>query len=320
MTTTARVLLPASDDEDRYLPEGPHVVAVQGRTALAWINIQYDADATSGAVHLWFPDANEHEVLHLPGRPGFFAPTDRPNTLLVGCDKDIALLDATTMDWEVLATIPDADPRTIINDGNVVPGGLGVVFGTKDTKFKDPIANLYLFTVADRRIVVLADRQTCSNGKVFADGGRTLYDIDTPRHRIDRYRFDLDARTATREGVAADLEGTGASPDGMTDCGDGTVIVALYNGHRGGDGRAVRVDLRTGGIVEDWATPGSPRVTCPLLWERGGKVQLVLTTATEGMPADQQAASPHAGLLFVADTSLTAVPAAEVVRVGPAAG
>ena len=89
-----------------------------------------------------------------------------------------------------LATIPDANPRTIINDGEVVPGGRAVVFGTKDVRFADPIAHLYLFTLDDR-LTTLADGQLCSNGKVFARD-RRLYDIDTPRRNVIRYRLDLD--------------------------------------------------------------------------------------------------------------------------------
>src|SRR6185369_365700 len=100
-----------------------------------------------------------------------------------------------------------ANPRTIINDGAAVPDGSAVVFGTKDVQFKDPIAALYLFTVADRRVSVLAEGQVCSNGKVFATDadGLILYAIDTPRRVVARYRLDLARRTLAADGVAVDL-------------------------------------------------------------------------------------------------------------------
>jgi hypothetical protein len=44
-------------------------------------------------------------------------------------------------------------------------------------------------------------------------------------------------------------------------------------------------------------------------------VKLVLTTAVEGMPPEMRSRCPNAGCLFVADTALTGVPVAEVVRV-----
>ena len=74
-----------------------------------------------------------------------------------------------------------------------------------------------------------------------------------------------------------------------------------------------RVDF-SGAVIEDWTTPGSPRVTCPLLFEHGGHVRLVLTTATEGMPEDQRTQCPNAGNLFWAETSFASVPAGEIVR------
>ena len=172
--------------------------------------------------------------------------------------------------YEPLISISDTNPRTIINDAEIVPGGRAVVFGTKDTLFKEPIAELYLYTVDDNRVSLLADRQTCSNGKVFATDSRglLLYDIDTPTRRVVRYRLDVAARRATLDGVALDLADQVGFPDGMCGCGDGTVIIDFYNPDLADAGRAIRFDLATGNAIEDWITPGSPRVTCPRLVKR----------------------------------------------------
>jgi sugar lactone lactonase YvrE len=252
----------------------------------------------------------------MPARPGFAFPTDAPDTLFVGLEKAVGTLNLKSGLWTPFATIPDDDPRTIINDGEIVPGGRAVVFGTKDVRFADPIAALYLFTLADHKLTTLAGGQTCSNGKVFATetGGFALYDIDTPRKVVTRYRLDVAERTLTEDRIAVDLRAEEAFPDGMCDCGDGTVIVAFYNPHRGGAGKAGRYMLGLGHPVQTWSTPGSPRVTCPLLVARDDTVKLILTTATEGMPADLRKDSPNAGNLFVADMVLSNVPAAEVVR------
>jgi sugar lactone lactonase YvrE len=100
----------------------------------------------------------------------------------------------------------------------------------------------------------------------------------------------------------------------MCDCGDGTVIIAFYNPDFAPAGKAIRFDLATGKAVEEWTTPGSPRVTCPLLVKRPDGVKLILTTATEGMPAEMRAKCPSAGCLFIADTHLETCPEPEVVR------
>ena len=215
-----------------------------------------------------------------------------------------------------LATIPDDNPSTIINDAEVVPGGKAVVFGTKDTQFKEPIAILYLYTVDDSRVSLLADQQTCSNGKIFATDARglILFDIDTPTRKVVRYRLDIETRKAAFDGVALDLSDQVGFPDGMCDCGDGTVIIAFYNPDFAEVGKAIRFDLATGKAVEEWTTPGSPRVTCPLLVQRPDGVKLILTTATEGMPIDMRAKCSNAGRLFIADTQLATCPNPELVR------
>lgn len=319
--TEAKVYIEPTEEADRFLPEGPRWMTLDGRPALVWVNIQLAPDATDGELHIHFPDTDgsEDAGVGCPGRPGFVLPADETNQALVGVTKDLHLADLQEALWsDPLATIPDDNERTIINDGEVVPGGKAVVFGTKDTKFDADakLAQLYLFTVDDNRVTLLADKQVCSNGKVFAsdERGLILYDIDTPTRKVVRYRMDVAARTATPDGTALDLSNEPGLPDGMCDCGDGSVIVAFYNPDPVEAGRAVRYDLTTGAAIEEWTTPGSPRVTCPLLVQRPDGVKLLLTTAAEGMPAEQREKCPNAGCLFIANTDLKTCPAPEVVR------
>jgi sugar lactone lactonase YvrE len=314
-STPATVLHAQRSEADRFLPEGPRAVTVEGRPALAWVNIQTAPDATGGDIHVRFWDG-EHRTYAQSCRPGFLFPTDRPDTLFLGREKEVGLLHLTTNTFTPLAAIDDTNPRTIINDGEVVPGGRAIVFGTKDVRFAEPIAHLYLFTIEDRRLTVLADGQTCSNGKVFerdADG-LVLLDIDTPRKNVVHYRLDLDGRRLLDGRPILDVHEQEGFPDGMRAAPDGSVIIAFYNAALARAGRAARFDLRSGDVIEEWTTPGSPRVTCPLLVEHGGRVRLILTTATEGMPDDQRTQCPNAGHLFCAETSFASAPAGEIVR------
>jgi sugar lactone lactonase YvrE len=317
-TTTARVWFAPDDERDRFLPEGPRLVTVEDEPAVAWVNIQTTADATTGSIWVKFlAEADDQFHLTAPGRPGFLLPTNRPDTVLVGLGKELRTCNLSEVEWsEPLATIPDTNPRTIINDGEIVPGGRAVVFGTKDLRFADPIAELYLYTTDDNRLTTLAGSQTCSNGKVVArdDRGLLLFDIDTPLKVVTRYRLDVAARTLVEDGIALNLRGEPAYPDGMVDCGDGTMIVAFYDPDPVPAGRAVRYRLGTGEVIEEWTTPGSPRVTCPLLLKHDGGIKLILTTATEGMLADLREKCPEAGSLFIADTTLTSFPSPEIVR------
>jgi sugar lactone lactonase YvrE len=314
--SVASVLYAPSSESDRFLPESPHSITVANRFALAWVNIQTAELALSGAIHLRFWDTGEHRIWPQPTRPGFIAPTERQGVVFVGREKELGSLDLQSGAWTSLGGISDDNSRTIINDGAPIPGAAAVVFGTKDTLFKDPIAALYLFTCADRRVTVLAEGHVCSNGKVFARdaGGLILYDIDTPRRVVSRYRLDLDRRSLKEDGIAVDLRDVDGFPDGMVDAGDGTVIIAFYNPAPVADGRAYHYDLVSGKRLEEWIIPGSPRVTCPLLVERGGEIRLIFTTAVEGMPAEQRPLSPNAGAVFDVATDLRRLPPIVLVR------
>jgi sugar lactone lactonase YvrE len=315
-STDATVLIAPEADEDGFLPEGPRAFSLDGRPALLWVNIQTAPDAKQGALHLRYWDTGGTESWSPPGRPGVVIPTDRPGVVFLGMDDQLGLFDLESYEWTRLATVPDLHHRTMINDAEVTPDGRAVVVGTKDTAFKEPVAGLYLFTLDDNRVSLLRGGQTCSNGKAFEvrPDGLTLYDIDTPTKTVARYRLDVARRTLEPEGVAVDTRNEPGFPDGMVDGGDGTAVVAFYNPEPVAAGRAVRFDLRTGEAIEEWRTPGSPRATCPCLVQRADGVKLVLTTALEGMPADQRALCPDAGSLFVADTRFAAVPPAPVVR------
>jgi sugar lactone lactonase YvrE len=315
-STEARVLVEFSSLEDRFLPEGPRTTPIDGREALVWVNIQTAVDSTRGNVHLRFWDSGERRQSKQLSRPGFIMPTDRPGFAVVGQGKEIGLLDLRSNSWESWATIPDANPRTIINDGEIVPGGRAVVFGTKDVQFAAQIAHLYVFSLLDRTVRILADGQTCSNGKFFSRSGQTLslFDIDTPRKNVVRYRFDPVGLRIEDLHVVLDLHDAVGFPDGMVSCGDGTAIIAFYNPDPASAGKAIRFDMSTGAAIEEWTTPFSPRVTCPLLVKRGDKVQLVLTTADEGMPPEIRTSCLNAGNLFIAETRLETIPPDEVVR------
>ena len=190
----------------------------------------------------------------------------------------------------------------MINDGEVIPGGSGVIFGTKDINCKDPIAGLYLWTAGDNQITLLKDGQTCSNGKIFHrdNTGLYLYDIDSPKKKVMRHKLLLPKRSLDRGKIAVNLTDRDDFPDGMVACGDKSAVIAFYNADRGGDGEAVRFQLMTGKTIAKWTLPGSPRVTCPLIVYRPDGVHILFTTADEGMTDAIRSQSPNAGSLFTA--------------------
>jgi sugar lactone lactonase YvrE len=277
-------------EEQRYLPECPRVIG----ESLYWVSIQYAADRPQGGLNV-LDLGSKNNVHHpLPGRPGFFAETAVPGILLIGLERRLVHYDVNRREiTETLADIPE-DPRVIINDGIAIPGG--AIFGTKHLEFKQPIAALYHYDEATRQVRELLGGQTCSNGKYLHDG--LLVDIDTKPKTITEYRYD-GALHPLR--LIAPPDSLPAFPDGMRPMPGGeSVVVAFYNPGHIADGVAQEIRLSDGEVLTEFVVPGSPRVTCPEVWELDGATCVFFTTATEGMPADTCAIAPEAGTIFVA--------------------
>ena len=82
-----------------------------------------------------------------------------------------------------------------------------------------------------------------------------------------------------------------------------SLIVAIFNPGDAEYGEARQYNIVTGELETVWTCPASPRVTCPQLVSKEGRVKLLLTTADEGMEPELRKKSHHAGCLFLADTT-----------------
>jgi len=296
----------------RYLPEGPRLLRNYpgGESLLGWVSIQYAADRPDGSLNVLDLASRSNRAFPLPGRPGFFAETTRPGCVLIGLERSLVYFDLLAGRLLPEPQFPvTADTRVIINDGLAVEGG--VFFGTKDLKFRRPIAALYFFDAAARRIHTLLDGQTCSNGKYLLNDphGPTLIDIDTAPRNLRRYRLDAACKRVLESSLVLPPDALPAFPDGMRPAPDGeSVIVAFYNNGAVSDGVARQIRLADGATLCEWRVPGSPRVTCPELVEIDGEVKLLLATAVEGMPEETRRIAPHAGFLFLAGTPFRTPP------------
>jgi sugar lactone lactonase YvrE len=278
-------------EEQRYLPECPRVIG----GSLLWISIQYAADRPRGGINVLDLASRENVHHPLPGRPGFFAETGEPGVLLVGLERRLVLYDLNRRAvTETLAHLPD-DQRVIINDGIAIPGG--AIFGTKHLAFSEPVAALYHYDHATRQVRELLGGQTCSNGKYLHDG--LLVDIDSQPKTITEYRWDGELHPVRLIVPPEDLP---ALPDGLRPMPGGkSAIVAYYNPGHVADGVAQEIRLSDGAVLTEFVLPGSPRVTCPEVWELDGVTSVFFTTATEGMGEDTRAIAPEAGTIFVAE-------------------
>ena len=304
---STEVLFRPETEQLRFLPEGPYP---NGENGLSWVAIQHGATAKTGSLNLFDFTAGTNQSIDLPGRPGFAFPTDRDGVFVTGMERQVGLFDTNSSSFKPLGDPVESHVAgTVINDAVVFPGGL--IFGCKDLNFAEAKAGLYLWRRSDWRTIRLRNDQTCSNGKiVFGDGERvTLLDIDTPTKTVVRYELDVtDGRLSPPE-IVIDLRNGKEFPDGMIATPDGaSVIIAFYNPADADFGEARQYSLADGQVEAVWRTEKSPRVTCPQLVELNGRVKLLLTTADEGMTAEQQARHTNAGSIFIGDTDFTSLP------------
>jgi sugar lactone lactonase YvrE len=288
----------------RFLPEGPRVLQNYPtlEPLLGWVAIQESFEKPEGSVNLLNLRTEENETHPLPGRAGFFAETSRPGVVAVGLERALVLYDLRARACTGTPFPVTTDERVVINDGLAVDGGL--LFGTKHTTFKEPVACMYFFEAATRTLHTLDNRQICANGKFLTGGG--LVDIDSFKKTLDYYPFDRANFRLGERRIIADFRDTPLFPDGLRPSPDGeSVIVAFYNPEASPEGLAREFRIRDGEVLAEWRLPGSPRVTCPEILRLDGRVRVLFTTAVEGM----NPAVPLAGTMFVGDTTYAELPA-----------
>lgn len=295
-----------------YLPEGPRAMAT-GR--LSWITIQCGATARHGALHVLATGRGENRTWKLPGRPGFAFATNRDGVFLLGMERSVGLFDTGTNRFtELVAGIDAHTTGTIVNDATL--GHAGLVFGCKDTSFRESKAGLWFLRRRDLRLFELRRDQLCSNGKVLremANGRLELFDIDSPTRLVVRYELDPEAGTLSAPTIAVDLRQERGVPDGMILVpGSDEVVVAMFDPEPAEYGRALQCSLRTGATVREFRTPGAAQVTCPAWLQTQHGAHLVLTTASENLSPERAAEQPNAGCLFLAPTARIPVPQAPV--------
>jgi sugar lactone lactonase YvrE len=129
---------------------------------------------------------------------------------------------------------------------------------------------------------------------------------------VDAYDYDPATGEISRRSTVISIPAGPGGPDGMTVDADGSLWIALW-GHS-----AVHRHIPDGELTDIVEVPVSQPSSCCI----GGPDMrtLVITTAREGLGADQLAAQPGAGRLFRCPVDVTAPSADAFAGRLPAAG
>jgi sugar lactone lactonase YvrE len=254
-------------------------------------------DIMGHRVHSLLPVTKQHRSFDV-GRPVGCVVLREDGGLLMAAHDAFFLANADGSALERFAS-PGVDGNVVrFNDGKVCPRGR-LLAGTMDWAQKEPLGCLYMLH-ADKRIFVLLEGVTISNGLAWSEDGTTLYYIDTPTQRVDAFDFDLETGSIANRRTIAELPGT--SPDGMTIDVEGCLWVACWGGHR-----VQRVDPTTGRVLEVVRVPATQ--VSSVAFGGADLDELYITTAWDGLTEGQRAADPHAGDLFVARPGVAGRPA-----------
>lgn len=255
-----------------------------GHRKLFWVDIQ--------KAELWSldPEDMSTRTWSLPERIGSFAFRSEGD-LLVALESGLHDFNLETGEVTRRTTFEPDLPTTRMNDGVCDRQGRFVVGGLDEQSLR-PLSSVISYD-ADGEVAPLISNVGCTNSLAFSCDGRAMYFADTSDRHIYRYAYDTATGSLGERALFASLPQKGGGPDGSTvDAQD-----HLWNAEWGG--YQVTCYNPDGGVVARVALPVS-NITCCTF---GGPdfTRLYITSARDGLNAEDLAAQPHAGSLFVCD-------------------
>jgi len=221
------------------------------------------------------------------------------DNLAIASAAGIFRLELSTDTRELLVPLDPESTSVRSNDGRVGPSGAFWI-GTMGLTDPGKVAAGSLYSVRDGQVTKLLGDLHIPNATCFSPDGTIAYFADTVSGLIRK--VSLDAATGLPNGPWQDFARPQlpGEPDGAVVDSAGYVWNAQWNG-----GAVVR--FAPDGSVDRVVKVPVSRVTCPAF---GGKdlKTLYVTTAREGMTAEQLATEPMAGSIFAIDVDVPGLP------------
>lgn len=248
-------------DAGANLAEGP--VWDDENEQLIWVDI------LAGKIHRTRVDGTAVDQLEMGEHVGAVVPTS-DGRLLAATRSGIRLADASAGHPQLAAMPINTDGVSVrMNDGKCDPRGRFVV-GSKADDDSPGAGTLWHFDGAG--LTPVLTHVTISNGLAWSDDGSTLFYVDTPTGRIDRFDYDLETGMLDGRRTEVQIPADHGSPDGLTIDRDGGLWVALWGGsavHR----------YERGTVSERVAVPSTYPTSCTFGGENLGT--LFITSAED---------------------------------------
>ncbi|MBK3562328.1 SMP-30/gluconolactonase/LRE family protein [Streptomyces sp. MBT62] len=187
------------------------------------------------------------------------------------------------------------EPNLRMNDGKVDSRGRFWA-GSNDMEFAPGQGRLHRWD-GDGPSVVVADGLVLPNGLGWNVEDTVMYLADSYANLLYRADFDAEPGELGRLEVLTKTEGVGV-PDGLAVDVEGCFWVAMHGG------REVRRYDPTGRVVGLVPVPVLQPTSCAF----GADGRLYITSARNGLPAEELTRSPLSGSVFVVETGTAGVP------------
>lgn len=277
---THRTLPPPSIlfQHDALVGEGPVWDARIGR--VVWVDIPNNQVFTTD------PATGETSVRQLDRAVGVVLPRASGGYVAALQDGFYALSDEG--EPELVAQADAQDPSTRFNDGEIDPQGRFWA-GTMGWSAEPGRGALYRLD-AGGQVTRMLEGVTISNGLGWSPDGTTMYYVDTPTMRVDRFDFDPVSGDIANRREFVTIRHGGGRPDGLTVDSEGAVWVATWPGYG----------------VHRYLPDGTLDAIIPLPVSNVSSIELggpdlrdaFITTAWELLSEKEHAAQPLAGSLF----------------------
>jgi len=255
-------------------------------------NTLYWVDINAFQLHRYNFEKECHELLQFDEEIGCFS-FRRLGGFVLAMRSGFYLLDTWATEKQFISD-PEADLAiSRFNDGRCDARGrffAGSYYSPKDWD----AANLWCLD-ANQEVRKIQDGLLTANGVAFSPDSRTLYFSDTPKHKIYRADYDLEAGTVGDVSVFYEFPHGQGRPDGASVDIEGNYWVALYEG-----GRIVKMspDAR---ILEEIEVPAR----CPTMVAFGGTdMRSLFITSVGDRPESERHEYPLSGNIFKVDVDV----------------
>lgn len=284
---TAQCVLPLSAE----LGEAPLYLAAQERLMFV--------DLKRCKLHAWDAAAGTHSSWSLPDYICWLVPRRDGDGFMAGLrDSVVRLWLEPTLRIEPVARVVDGAAGQRLNDAKADTQGRLWFGSMHNTDYQQAVGKLFRLD-PDMTLHVADQGYHICNGPTFARDGSALYHSDSFLDVTYRYPLAADGSLGQREVWRRYADG--GSPDGMQVDSEGCIWVSTWGGKR------VCRFSQDGELLAEVKLPTSHPAS--LAFGGSDLRTLYITTAREGLSAEQLEQEPLAGAIFSARIDVPGLPA-----------